>query len=67
MQPIEKKACNSHGWQQEPIGKKLALEFFCKTYLWNSNGFFISSVFLFFIISHRPLKRLALFIQSYFN
>ena len=30
MRPIEKKACNSHGWQQEPMGKKLALEFFVK-------------------------------------
>ena len=30
MQPIGKKLVTAMGWQQEPIGKKLALEFFIK-------------------------------------
>ena len=30
MQPIEKKLVTAMDWQQEPIGKKLALEFFVK-------------------------------------
>ena len=28
MQPIREKLVAAMGWQQEPIGKKLALEFF---------------------------------------
>ena len=60
MQPIRKKLVAAMGWQQEPIGKKLALEFFCKIYLGNFNGLFLSSAFLFFIHSATPLKRLAL-------
>ena len=46
-------------WQQEPIGKKLALEFFCKNYLCNFNGFFISSAFLFFIISSSAPQKVS--------
>ena len=34
--------------QQEPIGKKLPLEFFCEKFFCNSNGFFIQSDFIFF-------------------
>ena len=30
MQPIGKKLVTAMDWQQEPIGKKLALEFFIK-------------------------------------
>ena len=30
MQPIGEKLVTAMGWQQEPIGKKLALEFFIK-------------------------------------
>ena len=30
MQPIEKKLVTAMDWQQEPIGKKLVLEFFIK-------------------------------------
>ena len=53
--------------QQEPIGKKLVLEFFVKSYLCNSIGLFVQ---LFLYSSHLqqlPLKRLALINQSYFN
>ena len=35
--------------QQEPIGKKLVLEFFVKHYLCNSIGLFVSPAFLIFI------------------
>ena len=31
MQPIEKKACISHGWQQEPIGKVSRQKFFVES------------------------------------
>ena len=51
MQPIRKKLVAALGWQQEPIGKKLALEFFCKNCLCNFNGLFLPSAFLFFIHS----------------
>ena len=30
MQPIEKRLVTAMDWQQEPIGKKLVLEFFVK-------------------------------------
>ena len=33
--------------QQEPIGKKLVLEFFVKNYLCNSIGLFVLPAFLF--------------------
>ena len=36
--------------QQEPIEKKLVLEFFIKNYLCNSIGLFVSPAFLFFIL-----------------
>ena len=47
MQPIGKKLVTAMDWQQEPIGKKLALEFFVKNYLCNSIGLFVSPAFLF--------------------
>ena len=66
----KKKACISMDRQQEPIGRKLVLEFFVKIYLCNSIGLFVSPAFLFLYSSHLqqlPLKRLALINQSYFN
>ena len=48
----KKKACISMDRQQEPIGKKLVLEFFVKNYLCNSIGLFVSPAFLFF--NNRP-------------
>ena len=57
--------------QQEPIGKKLVLEFFVENYLCNSIGLFVSPAFFLFLYSSHlqqlPLKRLALINQSYFN
>ena len=57
--------------QQEPIGKKLVLEFFVKNCLCNSIGLFVSPAFLFLYNSlqhqQRPLKRLALINQLCFN
>ena len=38
--------------QQEPIGKKIVLEFFVKNYLCNSIGLSVSPAFLFLI--NRP-------------
>ena len=67
MQPIGKKLVTAMNWQQEPIGKKLALDFFYKKYLCNSIGLFVSPAFLFFLSVTPPLKRLALINHSYFN
>ena len=61
MQPIRKKLVVAMDWKQEPIGKKLALEFFCENYLCNSNGLFVSSAFLFFLYS-APLPQKVSFI-----
>ena len=59
MQPIRKKVVAAMGWQQEPIGKKLALEFFCKNCLCNFNGLFLPSAFLFFIHSATPPQKIS--------
>ena len=48
------------GWQLEPIGKKLALEFFVLIIYATPLASLILQLFLFFIIPHRPLKRLDL-------
>ena len=60
MQPIRKKLIAAMERQQEPIGKKLELEFFINKYLCNFIGFFIPPAFLLFILQQHPLKRLAL-------
>ena len=52
----EKWAGTTHGWQLEPIGKKLLLESFCKNYLCNSNGLFLLSAFILFFICTTPQK-----------
>ena len=51
MQPIENKLVTAMDWQQEPIGKKLALEFFIKiiyatplVYLFLQLFYFYSSI-----------------------
>ena len=46
--------------QQEPIGKKLVLEFFVKNYVCNSIGLFVFPAFLLFILHQQPRTRLAL-------
>ena len=43
--------------QQEPIGKKLVLEFFVKNYLCNSIGLFVSPAFLFFNNRSAPYQQ----------
>ena len=53
-------------WRQEPIGKKLVLEFFVKNFLRNSIGLFVSPAFFIFIVQQQPRNRLALFNQSCF-
>ena len=56
----KKLAFTMPGWQLEPIGKKLALEFFVKFIYATPLVLFISPAFLFFNMSHWALKRLDL-------
>ena len=48
MQPIGKELVTAMNWQQEPIGKKLALEFFIKN-IYATPLVFISSFFIHFL------------------
>ena len=48
MQPIGKKLVTAMNWQQEPIGKKLALEFFIKN-IYATPLVYISSFFIHFL------------------
>ena len=66
MQPMGTKLVTAMDWQQEPIGKKLALEFFYKNYLCNSIGLFVSPAFLFLFFNRQPRNRLALINQPCF-
>ena len=60
MQPIEKKLVPTMvgSWSQQE--KSSRQNFFVKSYLCNSIGFFIPPAFLLFILQQHPLKRLAL-------
>ena len=57
------KNCTNHGWQLEPIGKKLPLECFWKIYLCNSNGSFIPSVLLLLLFFYSTLQKKVNFNQ----
>ena len=67
----KKKACSSHGFllvAARANRKKARVRIFCKNYLCNFNGFFISSPFLSpLYIQRQPLKRLASINQLCFN
>ena len=50
MQPIGKKTCISHGWQQEPIGKELALDSFVNSIYATPAVYLFHQLFYFFIL-----------------
>ena len=65
-----KKACSRHGILLVTAGanrKQARVRIFCKKYLCNSIGLFVSPAFLFLYDQQHPLKRLALTNQSCFN
>ena len=67
MQPIGKKLVTAMDWQQEPIGKKLVLDFFVKIIYATPLVYLFLQLFFIFIINRQPRNRLALINQSYFN
>ncbi len=67
MQPIGKKLVTAMDWQQEPIGKKLALEFFVKIIYVTPLVYLFLQLLLFLLFNQQPRNRLALINQSYFN
>ena len=67
MQPIRKKLVSAMDWQQEPIGKKLALEFFVKLFMQLHWFICVFSFFILYTLRQLALKRLALVNHSYFN
>ena len=68
MQPIGKKLVTAMNWQQEPIGKKLALELFIKNIYATPLVYLCLQLFLYSsYLQQLPLKSLALIIQSCFN
>ena len=60
MQPIEKRLVTAMVWQQEPIGKNLALEFFVKIIYATPAVSLFLQLFYSSYIQQLPLKRLAL-------
>ena len=67
MQPIRKKLIAAMDWQQEAIGKKLALDFFVNFFNATSTVSLFLQLFYSSLFLHRPFNRLALINQSYFN
>ena len=62
MQPIRKKLVSAMDWQQEPIGKELALEIFVKIiYATPTVSLFLQLIYS-FKTANSPSKRLALII-----
>ena len=59
MQPIEKKLVPAMGWQQEPIRKKLALEFFVTFIYATATVSLFHQPLYSFHNSSPPLKRLV--------
>ena len=66
MQPIGKKLVTAMNWQQEPIGKKLALDFFIKIIYATPTVYVFLQLFLFLFFNRQPRNRLALINQSCF-
>ena len=66
MPPIGKKLVTAMDWQQEPIGKKLVLEFFVKIIYATPLVYLFLQLFYFYH-QHQPRNSLALINQSYFN
>ena len=67
MQPIRKRLVTAMVWQQEPIGKKLALEIFVKIIHATPTVSLFLQLFYSSYIHQQPRKRLVLINQSYFN
>ena len=67
MQPIGKKLVTAMDWQQEPIGKKLALEFFVNIIYATPLVYLFLQPFYFYIFHSSPSTRLAFINQSCFN
>ena len=55
----KKKACISHGWQQEPIRKKLALDFFVKFICATPTVSFFHQLLYSFYIRHGPSETVS--------
>ena len=60
MQPIGKRLVTAMVWQQEPIGKKLALEFFFVKIIYATPLVYLFlQLFYFFIIQHGPSEKVS--------
>ena len=60
MQPIEKRLVTAMDWQQEPIGKKLAIEFLEKLFMQLHWFICASSFFIFFLSATTPPQNVSL-------
>ena len=61
MQPIGKKLVTAMDWQQEPIGIKLALEFFVKIIYATSLDYLLLQLLYFYILQQQSLNKVSFY------